>query len=110
MNEKLKQQIMGRIYAAYYVRRYGYSVLNGFIFVAASLALYISVSWKNVFANMPSLTNTSESYNFFTSAVMNTEMAVKLSLIAIAAVLISYAVHLVRKNNSQSLLKVRQNI
>ena len=99
MDQNLKRQIMGRVMAAFYLRRYGTTFINLVIFVGASVATLKSVSVGQVLTNMPSPTNLDASYNFFTSAVVNTELAVKISLLVITAILFSYAVSLVRRGS-----------
>lgn len=102
MNDQMKQQIMGRVIAIYIARKYGPPAFFGAMFFAGFVAMWRLVSFSNVFTNMPSITNPSESYNFFSVALQNTETAVQLSLGVVIVAMLSYAVILVRTLQGRS--------
>ena len=76
---ELKQNIMRRIYAIYALRAVVPKVLV--LAVALGLLKYF-VSFVNVFANMPSITEVSQSIAFFWSAFINTDIVVQLAFAA----------------------------
>lgn len=96
MNDQIKKQIMGRVMAIYLARRYGPPTFFGGLFLVGFAAMWRLVSFSNVFSNMPSITDPSESYNFFSVALQNTETAVQLSFGAVILAMLSYTVILVR--------------
>lgn len=99
---------MGRVMAAFYLRRYGATFINLVIFVGASVATLKSVSLGQVLTNMPPPTDVNASYNFFTSAVQNTEIAVQISLLLVALILFWYGAKIVRPTASHK--PIRQSI
>lgn len=101
MNDKLQKQIMGRIYAIYLLRKvFSLTALKIVVAIFALYELYAVVSWSNVLANMPKLTDFKSTYTFFSSAVSNTEIMVQLSLAMLIVLTFNLAMRLLKKNNN----------
>jgi len=97
MTNQLSKKIMGRIYAIYIMRQvFSYTTLKAVLSLAALIELYIAVSWGNVFANMPEITNFSAFYNFSTFAVANTAPLVQISLVIIIMLGIAQIIRLLK--------------
>ncbi|MDO8492625.1 MAG: hypothetical protein Q7S34_03240 [bacterium] len=100
MNDKLSKRIMGRIYAIYLLRKvFSLAVLKATVAVFAFYELYAVVSWRHVFANMPSLTDFNATYTFLSVAVTKTQIAVQLSLAILIMLAFNYALRLLKKDN-----------
>jgi hypothetical protein len=79
INTQLKKKIMRRVYFTYYLRKV-FSPLAIKAYLLISFVGFISsqVSFANIMANMPSITNISALYHFYTSAFLNTGFIVQL--------------------------------
>lgn len=97
MTSDLKKQIMGRVMAIYLARKYGPPTFFGVVLIIGAVSLWRMVSFSNVFSNMPQITDAEASYNFYTSAVLNTETAVQVSLAMVIVAMLGYASFLVRR-------------
>jgi len=85
INEQLKRKIMRRIYFMFAVRKALSPVaLKLYAFIALLWFGVSQVSMGNIIANMPQVTNVSAFYDFYTSALVNTEFAVQMILAGIA--------------------------
>ena len=107
MNDNLTKKIMGRVYAIYLLRKvWSLSGIKLVVSVFAIGELLAVVSWQHVFANMGKV-GVGGLYTFFSSAVENTEVTVKASLLVIAFVLLSYAASLIRSSFSNKVAHQR---
>ena len=85
--EQLQREIMGRVYMGYALRRvWSFTMLRLTVIMGSLVGILSFVSIRHVIANMPNPTNLGASYNFVTSALAHTELAVKLSLLAIITI------------------------
>ena len=75
-------------------------IIGVFLFELSPFSPYLSV--KNIFANMPPLYDLKALLVFHTVAFMNTQFIVQISLIAVGAVLMTYAYSLVRNMADKS--------
>jgi len=83
---KLKTAVMQRVYVIYWIRQLlSAAALRLYALIALSAALYVTVSVREVIANMPGQ-GIVALYNFFLYAVVHTEMLVQLILLGIIAV------------------------
>ena len=86
INKKLKKRIMRRIYFAFFLRKAtSVFAIEVYAFVFFAGVLLSSVSLKNIFANMPKLTDISALYTFYVSAFLNTELMVQFLLTGVFA-------------------------
>ena len=104
INKKLKKRIMRRIYFMFFLRK----MTSSFAIETYALVSFIGfllslVSFKNVFANMPSVTNVPALYNFYTSAFLNTEFVVQVLFAAAAGVLFLLVKDIIKLHSTSSL-------
>lgn len=86
INKKLKKRIMRRIYLSFFLRKAtGVFAIEVYAFVFFAGVLLSSVSLKNIFANMPKLTDVPALYTFYVSAFLNTELLVQFLLMGVFA-------------------------
>lgn len=96
MNEKLTKQIMGRVYAAYVLRRiFNSSTLRFAVGVAAFSEITALVSWGNIVGNMMNV-GVNGMYTFTTYAIMHTGRLVQVCLLVLMAVTFMQITHLVK--------------
>jgi len=82
----LTKQIMRRVYFVYFLRKLFSPTAMKLVMLFAVLRESFSVvSVPNVLANSPSILNPLASYQFFTTAFWNTEITVRLLLVAFFA-------------------------
>lgn len=101
MNEvDLKNNVMRRVYIAYAIRK-AFSPLMVKLYIAIVLGwqLTSSVSVSNVFANVPSITDPGNLYNFVTSAFLNTELWVQIIVSAFVLWVIWFSRDLLKRGD-----------
>lgn len=85
----MKKRTMRRIYVAWlYQKAASMFAIKTYALIGALAYMAHLVSFGNVFANAPHITNIGHTYRFFAAALQNTELAVHISLIAIIALLL----------------------
>ena len=95
--KELSMSIMGRVYTAYALRRvFRSTTLRALLSVGSLAWIFSVVSVLNVIQNMPSITHTSDFYNFSVTALSHTDMTVQISLLLFAGALIWYARDIIR--------------
>ncbi len=100
-SEQLKREIMGRVYMGYVLRLvWSFATLRLAVILGSVVGIVSSVSIRHVLQNMPSPTNVPAAYNFMSSAVLNTELAVQLSLMAIIVIGLFTIVQMVRNRRA----------
>ena len=82
MNEKQlqlnKEKIMRRVYVTFWTRKLTSGIMSKlYAIVALVVGISINVSIPNILANMPKRLDTVAVYNFFSSAVTQTEFIVQ---------------------------------
>jgi len=85
--DKLKQNIMRRVYVIYLIKRVTTPFLlkyYTFVFLVAFGAFTVSV--KNVLLNMPHWRNINEVYGFYTSAFLHTQFAVQALIVGVSLI------------------------
>jgi len=88
-NEQIKKQIMRRVYTVWVYNLLTSSVAVK-IYALIGVGIYLTqiVSFRNVIANAPHVTDPAHALSFFSTAFQGTELAVQLSLIAGVALLL----------------------
>ena len=98
-NEEISKHVMRKIYTIYVMRQIGQPVMRASIFVAALLASLSFISVPQVIANVGTVSTMTGTISFFTSAFLETELFVQLSL-ALAGIVFAWSAVDIVKNIS----------
>ncbi len=87
----LEHTVMARVQRIYYMRKLiGPTAMKAYSLVVLSLALLSVVSVANIYANMPSIMSPAALFQFMTSALVQTELLVKMLLLGLAVVVVLF--------------------
>jgi len=82
MANSIKNKIMVRVYAIFMLRKIkDPATLSWLGFFVSLWMMFVMVSLGDVFTNMPSIAEIGSLFSFYTSAVFDTELPVKLTLL-----------------------------
>lgn len=99
--QQLKRSVMRRVYAIYATRIMfspkGVKLMVMGLFLAEISPFSPYLSLRHIFYNMPEVTNFKALYNFHTTAFMQTQPIVQITIIAVLIVLASYFYALCRR-------------
>src|SRR5258706_8161283 len=96
-----KRQTMNRVYAVFFMKKlYGRIAVKTYIVLGLAYLEAKMVFVKQIFANMPSITDVPAVYSFYSYAFLNTRFIVQITIVAAMFTALWLARDLFRKENT----------